>query len=125
MDTMEEIKKINIVQKLSLFDEYWSPKVIGELNDCNFQVVKCKGELPWHHHEDEDEVFLSVKGEFIVRIKGKEFRLKEGECLFMPKGVEHQTCADEEAHIIYISRKGSVNTGNITEARTVTEPDKI
>jgi mannose-6-phosphate isomerase-like protein (cupin superfamily) len=121
----QKIEKINIGQKLSLFKEVWSPKIIGELNDCNFQLVKCKGELPWHHHDAEDEVFLTVKGVFIVRTKGKEFSLKKGECLFMPRGIEHQTAAKQEAHIIYISRKGSVNTGNVSEARTVTSPDRI
>ncbi len=120
-----EINIINIKEKFSLFKEQWSPKIIGDLNDCNVQLVKCKGELPWHHHDDEDEAFLTVKGEFIVRIEGKEFRLKEGECLFMPRGMEHQTAAEQETQIIYISKKGSVNTGNVRERRTVTAPDKI
>ncbi len=119
------MQKINIYEKFAMFSEHWSPKVIGDLNDCNFQIVKCKGELPWHHHDDEDEMFLTVKGEFIVRTQEKEVRLEEGECLFMPRGIEHQTAAEEEAHIIYISRKGTVNTGNVKEERTVTEPERI
>ena len=119
------MEKINLKQKLSLFSKHWSPKIIGQLNDCNFQLVKCKGELPWHHHEEEDEMFLTIKGEFIVRLKDKELRLKEGECAFIPKGVEHQTASDKETHILYISKKGSVNTGNVREKRTVTTPEKI
>ena len=98
----KEINKIKIKKKLSLFKEHWSPKIIGELNNCNVMIVKCKGELPWHHHDDEDEMFLVVKGEFIVRLRDKELRLKEGECAFIPKKVEHQTAAEKEAHIIYI-----------------------
>jgi mannose-6-phosphate isomerase-like protein (cupin superfamily) len=70
-------------------------------------------------------MFLTMKGEFIVRTKNKEFKLKEGECLFMPRKVEHQTAAKEEAQILYISRKGTINTGNIKEERTVTNPDRI
>ncbi len=119
------MKKINLDEKFKLFKETWSPKLIGELNDCNFQLVKCKGELPWHHHDDEDEVFLTVKGEFIVRTKEQEFRLKKGECLFMPRMIEHQTAAEKLTEIIYISRKGSVNTGNVKEKRTVERPEKI
>lgn len=88
-------------------------------------VVKCKGELPWHHHDDEDELFLTIEGEFIVRLKNKEYRLKEGECIFIPKGVEHQTAAEKETSILYISKKGSSNTGNVIEKRTVMNPDKI
>ena len=122
---VKEINIINIKEKLSLSKEYWSPKIIGELNDCNVQLAKCKGELPWHHHDNEDEMFLVVKGEFIVRLKEKELRLKEGECAFIPKGIEHQTVAEEETHIVYISKKGSVNTGNVKEKRTVPNPDKI
>ena len=119
------MEKISLRQKLSLFKEHWSPKIIGDLNDCNVMVVKCKGELPWHHHDDEDEMFLTIKGEFIVRLKQKELRLREGECAFIPRGVEHQTAAVEEAQILYISKKGSVNTGNVRDKRTVSEPDKI
>ncbi|MDP3764876.1 MAG: cupin domain-containing protein [Nanoarchaeota archaeon] len=122
---LKDIDKIEIRKKLSLFKEYWNPKIIGELNDCNVMVVKCKGELPWHHHDDEDEMFLVVKGEFIVRLKNKELHLKEGECAFIPKGVEHQTAALRETHLIYVSKKGSVNTGNVSEERTVTEPQRI
>jgi len=121
------IEKINLKQKLSLFKEHWSPKIIGDLNDCNVQVVKCKGELPWHHHDDEDEMFLTLKGEFIVRLKegNKELVLKEGECAFIPKGIEHQTAAIVEAHILYINKKGTVNTGNVKEKRTVKNPERI
>ena len=122
---MKQIDKIKIKDKLSMFKDLWSPKIIGQLNDCNVMVVRCKGELPWHHHDDEDEMFLVVKGEFIVRLKDKELCLTEGECAFVPKGIEHQTAAAEEAHLIYISKKGSVNTGNIREERTVVEPEKI
>ena len=121
----QKIKNISIRQKLSLFKEHWSPKVIGVLNDCNVQVVKCKGELPWHHHDEEDEMFLVVKGVFIVRLNGRELHLKAGECAFIPRGVEHQTAAKKEAQIVYISKKGSVNTGNVREKRTVTNPEKI
>ncbi|MBU0758227.1 MAG: cupin domain-containing protein [Nanoarchaeota archaeon] len=117
--------KININEKFALFSEHWSPKKIGQLNDCNVQLVKCKGELPWHHHDDEDEMFLTVKGEFIVRFKDKELYLKQGECAFIPKGVEHQTAAVDEAQIIYINRIGTVNTGNVREERTVEKPEEI
>ncbi len=121
----KKIQKINISEKLSIFNEFWSPKKIGELNDCNVQLAKCEGELPWHHHDDEDEMFLTISGEFIVRTREEEFCLKKGECLFMPRGIEHQTAAKKQTEIIYISKKGTVNTGNVKEERTVTNPEKI
>lgn len=119
------VDRISVREKLAKVNTHWSPKLIGELNDCNVMVVKCRGELPWHHHDDEDEMFLVVKGTFIVRLEDKELRLGEGECAFVPRGVRHQTAADEEAHIIYLSRKGGSNTGNVIEARTVTSPERI
>jgi len=118
-------RKVNIKEKLSLFDDLWTPKIIGDLNDCEVRLVKCKGEFPWRHHDDEDELFICVKGVFIVRFKDEEVRLKEGECVFVHRNTEHQTAAEEEAHIIYISKKGAVNTGNVKNDKTVENPDRI
>lgn len=114
-------RKINLNEKFSKFTDLWSPKVIGTLNNPNDEIrlVKCKGEFPWHHHDDEDEFFLCIKGEFIVRFENEEVKLGKGECVFVPRGVEHQTASIKESQIIYISKKGAVNTGNVNDDKTV------
>ncbi len=119
------MQKVNLAQKFSLFDEYWSPKVAGELNDSEIKLVKVKGEFVWHHHEVEDELFLVVKGRLLIKLRDRDIWLEEGEFLVIPHGVEHCPVAPEEAHILLLEPKGTLNTGNVQNERTVAHVEKI
>ena len=115
-----EIDKVNIDQKFNLFDEYWSPKIVGQLNEFYVKLVKLKGEFVWHHHEAEDEMFFVVKGELIMKLRDKDISIDEGEFIIIPKGVEHLPMAKGEVQIMLFEPKSTVNTGNIVNDRTVT-----
>jgi mannose-6-phosphate isomerase-like protein (cupin superfamily) len=103
---------INISQKLSQFNEYWSPKIVGILNDDKVQVVKLKGEFVWHKHNIEEELFYVVKGKLLIHFRDKTEEINEGEMIIIPHGIEHKPEALEEVHIILIEPKGTVNTGD-------------
>lgn len=107
--------KIKLNEKFALFQEHWRPKVIAALNGQEIKLVKVKGEFPWHHHENEDEFFLVWKGVFRVEFRDHVVELRPGECVVVPRGVEHRTCADEEAEILSFEPSGVVNTGNVTD----------
>jgi mannose-6-phosphate isomerase-like protein (cupin superfamily) len=117
---MQQIEKVNINQKLSLFNEHWSPKIVGELNEFYVKLVKLKGEFVWHHHKDEDEMFFVVKGELLMKLRDKDISVNEGEFIIIPNGVEHLPVAKEEVQIMLFEPKSTVNTGNIVNERTVT-----
>ena len=108
-----------MAQKFELFKAYWSPKIVGELGDSYVKVVKLKGEFVWHKHESEDELFLVIKGKLLIRLRDKDISLEEGELIIIPKGVEHMPVAQEEVRVILIEPKTTVNTGSITNERTV------
>ena len=110
--------KVNLAEKFSLFDEYWSPKIAGELNGQYVKLAKLKGEFIWHHHEAEDEMFLVVKGRLTMKLRERDIILEEGEFLIVPRGVEHKPVAEEEAHIMLFEPKSTVNTGNVRDERT-------
>jgi len=112
------LDKVNVNQKLGLFKEYWSPRIVGELNDSYVKLAKLKGEFIWHHHEGEDELFLVVKGKLLIKLRDRDISLKEGEFAIIPKGVEHKPIAEEEVHIMLIEPKSTVNTGNVRNERT-------
>jgi len=116
---------VNLREKLSLFSDYWNQRVIGEVNDCAVKVVKIKGEFIWHHHEHEDELFLVVKGTLRMKFRDHEAVVREGEFVIVPKGIEHCPVADEEVHIVLIEPKSTLNTGNITNERTVAQLERI
>jgi mannose-6-phosphate isomerase-like protein (cupin superfamily) len=107
------IEKINIKEKLSLFNDYWSPKIAGELNDQHVKLVKFKGEFSWHHHDNEDEMFLVIKGKFRMDLSDKSIEINEGEFIIIPKGVEHKPVADEEVHVMLFEPSTTLNTGNL------------
>ena len=109
--------KINLNEKFALFSELWQPKIIADLNGQEVKVVKVMGEFPWHHHEREDEMFLVWKGNFRVEFKEHVVSLGAGECIVVPRGVEHRTCADQEAEILCFEPKGVRNTGNVTDEK--------
>jgi mannose-6-phosphate isomerase-like protein (cupin superfamily) len=113
-------KKVNIAGKLEQINEYWSPKIIGALNGQEVKLAKIKGEFPWHHHEQEDELFMVIKGAFTLRLRDREIHLGEGEFIIVPKGVEHQPFAAEEAHILLFEPAGTLNTGNVVNEFTRT-----
>ncbi len=119
------MEKVNLAEKLKLVKEYWSPKIVGELNDSYVKVVKLKGEFIWHHHEQEDELFLVVKGSLLIRFRDRDVRLEEGELLIVPKGVDHLPIAEEEVHIVLLEPKSTLNTGNVKNERTIAELERI
>lgn len=119
------VKVVNVAQKLSLFTEYWNPKIAGEMNDDKVQLVKVKGQFVWHHHEKEDELFYVLKGHLIVHFRDKDFHVHEGEFIIVPHMLEHMTEATEETHLLYIEPKQAVNTGNVISDKTVRQQQKI
>jgi mannose-6-phosphate isomerase-like protein (cupin superfamily) len=116
---------VNLQDKFSRFSDYCNPRVIGEVNDCQIKAVKLKGEFIWHHHENEDEMFLVVKGTLRMRFRDRDAVVREGEFVIVPRGIEHKPEADEEVHIILIEPKSTLNTGNITNERTVAQLEHI
>ena len=119
------MEKINLAEKLSLFEEHFSPKIVGDLNDNHVKLVKVLGEFVWHSHEAEDEMFLVVKGRLTISFRDGDVELSENEMLIVPKGVEHRPLAREEAHVLLIEPKTTVNTGNSPGERTVPAPERI
>jgi mannose-6-phosphate isomerase-like protein (cupin superfamily) len=119
------MESVNLKEKFSLFDDYWSPKVVGELNDFHVKLVKVKGEFVWHHHENEDEMFLVVKGRLVIRLRDHDIVLNEGEFTVIPRGVEHMPVAEEETHVLLLEPKTTLNTGNVQNERTVAELAEI
>ena len=119
------MEKVNLNQKFSLVQDYWSPKIAGEINDSYVKLVKFKGEFVWHHHETEDELFLVVKGKLLIKLRDRDIWLQEGEFVIIPKGIDHLPIADEEAHVILLEPKTTLNTGNTQNERTVTNLEQI
>ena len=113
------MEKVNLAEKFKLFQEHWSPKVVGEINDCYLKLVKFKGEFVWHHHDVEDEMFMVIKGHFVMKLRDRDVQLEEGEFIIIPHGVEHMPVADEEVEVLLIEPKTTLNTGNVKSERTV------
>ncbi|MBJ32477.1 MAG: cupin [Euryarchaeota archaeon] len=107
------MSKINLREKLEKFSDHWSPKVIAEMNDYQFKLVKIEGEFVWHNHTDTDETFIVIEGEMKIEFEDNTVVLKEGEMYVVPKGVEHKPYAEEECKIMIIEPRGVVNTGDI------------
>lgn len=120
-----EIKKVSLEEKLDLFTDRWSPKIVGEINDSYVKLVKLKGEFVWHHHEAEDELFLVIKGRLLIKLRDRDIRLEEGELVIIPRGVEHLPIAEEEAHVLLLEPKTTLNTGEVHNERTVAVLDRI
>jgi mannose-6-phosphate isomerase-like protein (cupin superfamily) len=124
------MQKINVAQKLSTFQDHWSPKIVGELNGQHVKLVKFQGEFVWHHHDLEDELFLVLHGAFRMDYKdsaGAEIsmNLGEGEFVIVPRGTEHRPVASEEVHVMLFEPAGTLNTGNIHDAFTVDNLQRI
>ena len=110
---------VNISQKFDLFNEFWSPRIVGELNDSHVKLAKLKGEFVWHQHENEDELFLVIKGKLLIKLRDRDLWLNEGELVVIPKGVEHCPVAEEEVHVMLLEPKSTLNTGDQQNERTV------
>ena len=119
------METVNLSEKFSRFSDYCNPRVIGQVNDCHVKAVKLKGEFLWHHHDNEDELFLVVKGTLRMKFRDRDAVVREGEFVVVPRGVEHCPVADQEVHIVLIEPKSTLNTGNITNERTVAQLERI
>lgn len=117
---MAEISVVNLAQKFSLFQAYWQPKIVGELNDSHVKLAKLKGEFVWHHHEAEDELFWVVAGHLLIRLRDRDLHLDPGEFVIIPHGVEHQPVAEAEVQVLLLEPKTTLNTGTEQTDRTVT-----
>lgn len=118
-------KKIDLAQKLSLFQEHWSPKIIGEVNDCAVKLVKLQGDFVWHQHEKEDELFLVLKGQMRIQFRDGDVELSEGEMIVVPRGLEHRPTAAEEVSVLLFEPISTLNTGDAVDARTAHELERI
>ena len=114
---------INFAQKLSLFDEHWSPKVVAEMNRYQFKVAKVQGDFVWHNHSDTDETFIVIKGKLRIDFRDGHVDINQGEMYVVPKGVEHKPSAEHETQILLIEPGGVVNTGEGGESELTAEND--
>jgi mannose-6-phosphate isomerase-like protein (cupin superfamily) len=117
--------KINLAEKLARFNTHWDPKIVGELNGQQVKLVKFQGTFVWHQHEQEDELFLVVKGEFDMEFRDRRVTLKEGELIIVPRGVEHRPMAEQEVHVLLFEPASTLNTGNVQSALTVASPQRL
>lgn len=106
------IQKINLKEKLSQFSDHWNPRVVGELNGQYVKLAKIKGEFVWHKHDQEDELFLVIKGSFVMELRDGTIELNEGDSIIIPRGVVHRPVAAEEAHILLFEPANTLNTGD-------------
>ncbi len=114
------MQAINLEAKFRQIDEFWSPRIAAELNGQYVKLVRFKGDFVWHHHEHEDEIFLVIRGRMRMRFRDRDVMVNPGEFIVVPAGVEHCPTADEEAHIMLFEPKSTLNTGNVTNERTLT-----
>jgi mannose-6-phosphate isomerase-like protein (cupin superfamily) len=119
------MEKVNLLEKFGHFQEQYKPKIVGDLNDHQVKVVKFQGDFVWHHHENEDELFLVMKGRMTMGLRTGDVELSEGEMFIVPKGVEHRPTAKDECWIVLIEPATTLNTGNVRGERTVAVLDRI
>ncbi len=119
------MEKINVAEKFTLFNDYWSPQIVGELNGQHVKLVKFKGPFTWHHHDHEDELFYVVKGSFDMEFRDKTVTLTEGEFIVVPRGVEHRPNAKEEVHVMLFEPATTLNTGNVENEFTKKELGRL
>jgi len=119
------VDKVSLAQSFARFDDHWAPKLVGAVDDYDVKLVKVQGEFTWHKHDEEDEFFFVVGGRLTIQLRDRDVDLDEGEFFVVPKGVEHCPKADNEARVMLFERRGVVNTGDVREARTVLEPERL
>ena len=117
--------KVNISEKLSQFNDYYNPRIIGELNGQYVKAVKLMGEFVWHHHDNEDELFLVIKGKLKMEFRDKIVEVMPGEFIIVPKGVEHKPVAEDEVQLLLFEPAATLNTGNVENERTRKVLEKI
>ena len=109
---------INFQEKLTKFTEHWSPRIVAQMNDYHFKIVKIEGEFVWHDHPETDEVFIILKGQLEIQFRNGKVSLKQGEMFVVSKGLEHKPVAEQECHILLVEPAGTVNTGDVVNERT-------
>lgn len=112
------MQKVSLADALASFSDHWQPRIVGELNGQQVKVARLQGEFVWHHHEDEDEMFLVLEGTLTMRLRDGDVVLRKGEFLIVPRGVEHCPVASEEVHVLLFEPSGTLNTGNVRNERT-------
>ncbi|MCC6406614.1 MAG: cupin domain-containing protein [Planctomycetes bacterium] len=117
--------KVNLAQAFARFDDAWSPKVAGDVNEFQVKLVKLRGEFVWHHHEREDELFLVVKGRLRMQFRDRTVVVEPGELIVVPHGVEHCPATDGECHVLLLEPKSTLNTGNVANERTVEKLERL
>ena len=117
--------KVDLSEKLALFADHWTPKVVGDLNGQQVKLAKLKGDFIWHHHEHEDELFLVLHGCLAMHLRDRVIELEVGQFLIVPRGVEHKPVAQDEVHVLLFEPQAIVNTGNIHETRTLEKLDHL
>ena len=117
--------KVNIAEKLARIDRHWTPRLVGQVNNTDVKLVKLQGEFVWHHHDHEDELFLIIKGRLLMQFRDSEQWIEEGEFIIVPHGVEHRPVAPEEVHLMLIEPRGTLNTGNVVNERTVANVEPV
>jgi len=111
--------KVNVKDKFSQFNEHWQPKIVGELNGQYVKLAKLKGEFVWHQHELEDEMFMVIKGQLLIKLRDRDVVLNPGEFFIIPRGVEHIPIAEEEVQVMLFEPKSVINTGDVQSERTL------
>lgn len=120
-----EINKINAAEKLAHIQDHWNPRIVGELNGQHVRFVKIQGEFVWHKHDNEDELFFVLKGEFTMEFRDKKITMRENEFLIVPRGVEHRPVAENEASIMLFEPASTINTGSTKGEMTREQLEKI
>ena len=119
------MEKVNLQDKLSRIPEFWSPRIVGELNGQHVKLAKLDGEFIWHHHENEDELFLVLEGRLRMRLRDRDVVIDKGEFLIVPRGVEHLPIAEGATHVLLFEPAGTLNTGNVVSEKTIPTPKHI
>lgn len=117
--------KINLSDAFETINEYWSPRIAGDLNGQHVKLAKFKGEFDWHFHENEDELFLVHRGSFVMEFRDHRVQLGEGEFIVVPRGVEHRPVAEHEAEVLLFEPASTLNTGNVISERTIQQPPEL
>ena len=120
-----EINKVNLKSRLDLINNFWSPKIVGELNGQHVKIAKFKGEFVMHNHQDEDELFFVINGTLYIELKSKVLELKSGEFIIIPKGVDHKPYSKNEVSVLLFEPKSTLNTGNVNNEFTISNIKKI
>ncbi len=119
------MNSINLKEKFDVITRHWDPRIIGELNGQYVKIAKLKGEFVWHHHDEEDELFLVIRGSLMIRTEHGDVKLEEGEMCIIPRGIEHMPVAEQEVEVLMFEPKGTLNTGSVENERTIHHVKKI